>query len=256
MKKKKVSLTYKVLKWILKTFYPKYTFEGAENLPDEPCIIAGNHVQMHGPIVCEFYFPRERYTWCAGQMMELKEVPAYAFQDFWAIRPKWTHWFYRILSYLIAPLSVCVFNNAYTIGVYHDTRVVSTFKKTVATLEEGYSVVIFPEHAKEYNHIVYDFQDKFIDVARTYYKRTGKELQFVPMYISPRLKKAYLGKPTRFSIDAPVNEERARVRQYLMDGITQIACDLPEHKVVPYINLPKRHHQSNKKVDNHEKAGC
>ena len=54
-----------------------------------------------------------------------------------------------------------------------------TFKNTVKKLQEGKSVVIFPEHDVKHNHIVYEFQDKFIDIAKLYYKRTGIVLRVV-----------------------------------------------------------------------------
>ena len=212
---------------------------------------------MNGPICCELYYPRERYTWCAGEMMQLKEVPAYAYRDFWSRKPGWQRPFYKVLSYLIAPLSVCVFNNAQTIAVYHDTRVLSTFKKTVAVLREGASVVIFPEHDVPYNHILCDFQDKFIDIARLYYKRTKKELAFVPLYIAPALRKMYLGNPIRFCSENPMEEERKRICDYLKREITAIACALPEHRVVPYNNIPKKNYPSSiPKEDTYESTNC
>lgn len=245
MTEKKVSPFYRPIKWLVKTFYPKTKVVGAENLPQEPALIVGNHSQMHGPIACELYMPGEHYTWCAGEMMQLKEVPGYAYQDFWSAKPKYIRWFYKLLSYIIAPLSVCVFNSANTIGVYHDTRIISTFKNTVVRLQEGANVVVFPEHYVEHNHIIYEFQDKFIDIAKLYYKRTGKALAFVPLYIAPALKTMYLGKPISFCPENPMEEERKRICAYLMDEITRIACALPEHKVVPYPNMPKKRYPSN-----------
>lgn len=245
MEDKKTSLLFKSIKGLVKLFYPKMEVQGQENLPEEPVIIVGNHSKMNGPIACELYIPGKHYIWCAGQMMHLKEVPAYAYQDFWGNKPKYIRWFYKLLSYLIAPLSVCVFNNAHTIGVYHDTRVMSTFKNTVAKLQEGNSVVIFPEHDADHNHILCDFQDRFIDVAKLYYKRTGKEIAFVPLYIAPELEKMYLGKPIRFCAANPIEEERRRICNYLMDEITSIAVSLPEHTVVPYRNIPKKEYPRN-----------
>ena len=129
-------------------------------------IIVGNHTHMNGPIAEELYCPGIHYTWCSGQMMHLKDVPDYAFDDFWSQKPKWTHPWYRLLSWLIAPLSVCVFNNANTIGVYRDGQIIKTFKETMRRLDEGANIVIFPEHDVKYNHILYDYQDSFIDIAR------------------------------------------------------------------------------------------
>ncbi len=218
---------------------------GAENIPQDPCIIVSNHSQMNGPIACQLYFPGKSKIWYAGQMMHRKEVPAYAFKDFWSQKPRWTHWFYKLLSFIITPISVCVFNNADTIGVYQDARIISTFKNTVSALQEGHRVIIFPEHDVRHNHIVYDFQDKFIDTARLYYKKTGKALSFVPMYICPALHQMVLGKPIAFDPEKPMDAERTAISSGLMDAITELAEALPEHTVVPYRNIPKKFYPKN-----------
>lgn len=245
METKGISPVYRFIKWLVWVCYPVMEVEGTENLPDEPCIIVGNHSQMNGPIACELYFPGDRYTWCAGEMMHLKEVPAYAYKDFWSNKPQRSRWFYKLLSYLIAPLSVCVFNNAQTIGVYHDARLMSTFRNTIQRLQEGASIVIFPEHDEPYNHILCNFQNKFVDVAKMYHKKTGKELSFVPLYIAPRLKKMFLGRPVRFCADTPIKEERQRICRCMMEEITAMACAQPAHTVVPYKNIPRKDYPSN-----------
>jgi hypothetical protein len=236
---------YKIIKGLVWFYYPKLEVVGAENLPEEPCIIVGNHTQMNGPICAELYCPGKHYTWCAGQMIHMKDVPGYAFQDFWSQKPKWTHPLYKLLSYIIAPLAVCIFNNANTIGVYRDARIVGTFKNTVKRLQEGNHVVIFPEHDVKHNHIIYEFQDRFIDVARMYHKKTGKALSFVPLYIAPNLRQAHLGKPIRFCAANSMEEERRRICRYLMEEITAMACALPVHTVIPYRNIPKKNYPKN-----------
>ena len=238
-------LCYRVIRWLVWLFYPKIQVVGEENLPQQASIIVGNHTQMNGPICAEIYFPGKRTIWCAGQMMKIKEVPSYAFEDFWSGKSKWTHPFYRLLSYLIAPISVCVFNNAHTIPVYHDARLMTTFKRTLAALQEDTNVVIYPECYTPHNHIVNQFQDKFVDVARLHYKRTGQVLSFVPMYVAPKLKTIYLGKPTAFCPEAPIEQERQRICDYLMDEITNMAVRLPRHTVVPYANISKRDYPTN-----------
>lgn len=236
---------YRALRWLVWVFYPKQKLEGLKNLPGEPCLLVGNHAQIHGPIVAEIYLPGKRKIWCAGQMMHLKDVPAYAYQDFWSGKPRGSRWFFKILSYLIAPISVCVFNQAHTIGVYHDARIASTFKKTITALEDGNNVVVFPEHLVPHNHIVHEFQDKFIDVARLYFKRTGKCLRFVPMYIAPKLKTTSFGSPIVYDPEAPREQERLRIAGALMDSITALAESLPEHTVVPYCNVSPKYYPKN-----------
>ena len=257
MCKKKTSPLFRLICAIIRAVYKKPNIEGLENLPGEPCVIVGNHTQMNGPIIGELYFPGRHSTWCAGEMMALKEVPEYAYTDFWSFKPKWSRWFFRLLSYVIAPLSVLLFNNAATVPVYHDTRIITTFRRSIDELTCGRSLIIFPEKNERYNNIIYAFQDKFIDVARFYYKKTGKTLKFVPIYIAPSLGRTVVGTPTEFDPSEPIDAERDRICTFLMDSITSLACSLPEHTVVPYRNIPKRLYPKNipLEVYANEKAG-
>lgn len=245
MEEKKVSLIYRLIRRLVRLFYPKTRFAGTEHLPQEASVIVGNHTQINGPIVGELYFPGKKYIWCAGEMLTWKDVPEYAFRDFWSQKPKWTHPFYHLLAYLITPLAVCIFNNAHTIPVWHDARLLSTFRASMQRLDEGNHLIIFPEKDEQYNAIVYQFQDRFIDIAKLYYKRTGRALQFVPMYIAPKLRTTYLGAPIRFDPSAPIAEERKRICAALMEEITRMAKSLPEHTVIPYRNIPRRLYPKN-----------
>ncbi len=257
MNKRKDYFIFKGIKALVRLFSPKMKVLGAEKLPEEPVLVVANHCQMYGPIAAELYYPGQRYTWCAGEMMTLREVPAYAFRDFWSQKPGWCRWFFRLASYIIAPLSVCVFNNAQTIPVWHDARLLHTFRETRNKLAEGYSVVVFPENDPPYNHILSTFQDKFIDIAKLYYGKTGQALAFVPMYVAPALSTMSLGEPIYFDPQAPIREERQRICTYLTEQVTALAEALPEHKVVPYRQCPQRLRPSNipKEENSHEETG-
>lgn len=244
---------YRIIRWLIWKFYPRTTIEGTENLPESPCVIVSNHAQLHGPIICELYLPGDHDTWCAGQMMQLKEVPTYAFEDFWRDKPGYCRCFFKLASYVIAPLSVCIFNNARTIGVYHDARIMSTFRTTLARLEQGAHVVIMPEGREGHNAIVNDLQDGFIDIARLYQKRTGKALNFVPMYIAPALHKAVIGTPIHCDMTQPWPEAKAHLKQDLLNAITDLAQAQPAHRVTPYTNMPKKDYPLNQPTVNHER---
>ena len=232
MEEKKTSLLYKIVRWFVWLFSPKYRLEGAEKLPEEPCIIVGNHSHMYGPIAGELYTPGPHYIWCAGEMMNRKEVAAYAYRDFWSGKPKGTRWFFKLLSHLIVPLSLLVFNNSHTIAVYHDTRLISTFRESIRRLQAGCRIV---------------------DLARLYYKKTGQALRFVPLYVAPELKTLFFGEAIRFRPEAPIEEERDRVCGWLMDEITRIAQAQPLHTVVPYPNIPKGQYPKNRPLEVYSK---
>ena len=96
MDEKKTNCLYRVIRRLVRLFSPRFRVAGTENLPEEPCVIVGNHSQMYGPIAGELYTPGKHYIWCAGEMMHRKEVPAYAYQDFWSGKPKALRWFYKL----------------------------------------------------------------------------------------------------------------------------------------------------------------
>ena len=246
---KKTTLAYKFIRASVLFFYPKMKVYGEENLPEGPCIVTGNHSQINGPIAGELYFPGDHAIWTIGEMMNRKTVPAYAYQDFWSAKPKRVRWFYKIVSHLIGPLSECVFTNAHTIPVYKDRRIFETFQLTIDALKQGTRVIIFPECYDEHNNIVHQFQPGFVDVAKRYYKETGDALPFVPLYVCPALKRLVIGKPIYFEPTAKIKEEQIRICNYLMDGISELAYDLPRHKVVPYPNVSKKEYPENVRED-------
>ena len=246
MIKKLSHVVYRVVVFIARCLFPNPTLEGLENLREGACVIVGNHAQIYGPIAAQLYVPGNPLIWCAAEMMHLKEVPDYAYKDFWSIKPKATRWFYRLLSYIIAPLSVCIFNNAHCVGVYRDMRLTSTLRETLHSLQSGTSVVIFPEHGVAHNHIVCDFQEGFVNLGQLYARRTGEALRFVPMYVAPELGKLAFGAPVCYRPDENAEAERRRVCEALMDAITALAVAQPRHRVVPYLNLSRRQHPYNK----------
>lgn len=245
MEEKKIHLSYRIIRWLVRQLTPRYELIGAENLPEEPCIIVGNHCQAYGPIASELYIPGKHATWCAGEMMHKEEVAAYSYKDFWSKKPKNVRWLYKILSHMIVPLCVIVFNDANTIAVYRDARLISTFRTSITMLQQGSSIVIFPECYDEHNNIVHRFQDRFIDLARFYHKKTHQELCFVPVYIAPYAKKMCFGMPVRFNAETPIDQERERISKTLMDSVTDMAVSLPLHTVVPYPNISKKYYPKN-----------
>ena len=244
--KKKKSLLFRVPIGIASRFYGKRRFEGTENIPEEPCLIIGNHAQIHGPFTSEKLFPYPKKIWCNGEMMKVREVPTYAYEDFWSMKPKWTRWFFKLLSYIIAPICAFFFSRADTIPVYHDTRIMQTFRKTIEAINNKEHVIIFPENRTEFNEIVNDFSIGFVDVARLYYKMTKKSIAFLPMYNAPSLKTVVFGKPISYNPEMNIEEQRTVICDYLKGEITRIAKELPRHLVTPYENVKKKDYKYSK----------
>ena len=114
-------------------------------------------------------------------------------------------------------------------------------------LAEGANLVIFPEKNEPYNSILCAFQENFADLARLYYRKTGTALRFVPMYTAPALQSVHFGDPVLYNPEAPADGERKRICGELASAITEMSVSLPEHRVVPYLNIPKKGYPLNTK---------
>lgn len=231
--------------FFVRRFTPEYQTFGTENLPEEGALIISNHAQMNGPICVDLFRARPRSCWCASEMLFLREVPDYAYEDFWSGKPWWIRWFFRLASYAIAPFSVIYFGHKDLIPVYRDARITRTFKMTIDFLKRGMDVVIFPEGRQPYNNIVNDFQTGIVFTAQKYFRETKKILSFVPMYIAPELRSIFIGKPIAFNPNEGLKKEQTRICSELMEAITKIAADAPFHTVVPYSNIPKKKYMKN-----------
>lgn len=239
-KNKKKSLFFRFFVLLVRIFYRKRKLIDLENIPNEPCLIIGNHAQAHGPLCSQLFYDRYKYIWCIGEMSKLREVPAYAYKDFWMYKPKYIRWFFKIVSYLIAPICAYLFSRADTIPVYKDSRMRTTINMTLDKLYDGADVIIFPEKHVEFNEIVNEFQTRFIDLAKLYYKKHGIEISFVPMYNAAKLKTIIFGKPIKYDSTLDIDTQREKICKYLKEEITRIAKKLPRHKVIPYGNISKR----------------
>ena len=51
--------------------------------------------------------------------------------------------------------------------------------------------------------------------------------------------------PHLLEVEGSFCKAYARICRELMDAITQRACSLPEHRVVPYPNMPKKDYPTN-----------
>ncbi len=241
-------IVYRIIRKLASVAMPVFQVEGAENLPDGPSIVVGNHSQAYGPVAAELYFPGEHYTWCISEMMEKENVADYAYKDFWSKKPALIRPFFRLVSHMIPAVSEIVFTNAATIPVYRDKRIMNTFQISCDRLKDGAAVVIFPEEYTEYNNIVHKFQRGFVHTAKYYYRQTKETIPFVPMYVCPELGKLVLGKPILYSPDNSSDEEAERICSYLQDSISELAYNLPRHRVVPYPNVSKKNYPVNERL--------
>lgn len=230
----KQGLYYKAVYGFLRWIYPcaKTLYE---EVPEEAGVFVCNHAAIRGPVMMTLDFPRPHKTWAVSLSMNKEAAKSYAFHDVFFGESRKHKWFYRFLSRIVAIALPPLVRGAQTIPVYHDTRILNTFKQSVKTLEAGEDLVIFAEKPERYSQFVCRINDGFISLAAMYYRRTKKILKFYPVYVEKKSGQICVGKPVAYDPEEPMDAQKERIGCYLTENIHRLGRSLPPHKPVPFV---------------------
>lgn len=224
MKEKLERAFYLFVRAVVRIFVPRSRTVWDRPFDGEPSIFVCNHARTSGPVtVCAFFdLCNEISPWIIGNMLSAKELPSYARSDYWWAQGKW---YTKLLDYTIPYLAALVvppvLRGARGIPVYHDQRVMRTFRRSVEAMKAGRSIVLFPEKPVGYKEYASDLATGFFSLARLYHRSTGKRVNFYPTYIDHDNRLIHVYPPVAYDPAIPQEEQRAHIIQYLTDDIVK-----------------------------------
>lgn len=235
----KPTLYYKIMRGMARILFPraKITYEETPE-ENEAAIYVCNHSNVCGPIMITLDFPGKHKTWALSYALDKEKCENYAFHDIFFGKSRKIKWFWRLLSKIMRSALPPLLLYSDTIPVYHDTRIIKTFKESIAALKRGENVVIFAESPKMYSEYINEMQLGFVDLARIYYRETGKNLKFYPAYVCKKHRTIAVARPIEYDPSVPMSSQRITICDNLSRGIDRMARSLPKHKPIPF--LPKR----------------
>ena len=190
---------------------PKMVYLGKQ--PKEPCIILSNHVGSSGPITYELHADFQFRFWGTYEMNgDFKTLYKYLSKDFYHAKLHMPLWLSRIWCVIAAPVAHGFYKGLELISTYKDTRFWGTMKESLATLQDGKSLIIFPEDS---THGYYDNLQFFFSGFTLLAKACVQKDLDVPIYFayySKKHKTIMFDKPTTCSEllnSAPTKEEIA-----------------------------------------------
>ncbi len=215
---------------------------GDENLPDKgPAVFVSNHALALGPIAVTSSMPMRLYPWAIGDMMDWDKAPAYLNQDFVEpqlhIPPPLSMPFSRLLS----QASVRLLRGIGCIPTYHGEEVLQTYHLSVAALEQGRILLIFPEDPslpRDEQCQMSPFLKGFARLGEMVYQRTQQILKFYPIAVHAGLRKVQLGKPISYNPNNNPANERLRIKSVLESMIRSM---LLEMTLRGYAGIPQPH---------------
>lgn len=220
---------------IAKRIFPKPTISYEEELTDEPVVYLCNHSGAHGPAYATLYFNEPKTMWLIAYALDKKNNANFFFHDFFFGKTKKHPFFTKVLSKLVSIALTPLLKGTDHIPVYHDARMMGTFRQSVDALKNGKSVVIFPECPTKYSEFVNDLYSGFADLARSYYAATGKCIKFVPGYICHELHVVKFSQG--YTYDPSINPKLQRkiISDYARDNIHRLASSLPKFTPAPFL---------------------
>ena len=183
----------------------------------EPVIMVANHAGAYGPVSVITSMPFPLYPWVTHEVTDLHSVARRIQDEFFEqelhLKPPVSTY----LAKVIGRICVAVMKDIGAIPVYQMSKEIrSTVARTLALLEQGKNILVFAEDStRKINDVLCEFRTGFIHVARLYYQRTRKAIQFLPVAVNRRIGAIQIGMPIRFDGQKPFSLEKKRLKAEL-----------------------------------------
>ena len=170
-------------------------FEG-EKFPDK-CIIISNHNNKKGPMVFEISLPVFHVTWGAYQMLGSYKDRFHYLRDVLYMQKNGLSKFKATMkAWFEAIFSIYMYRGMKVLPSYPDVRFRKTLQYSMAVLDEGKAISLYPEDSSDgYHDELKHFFPGFVMLSQQYYKKTGEDVPVFPMYWGRRQNKIVVGKP-------------------------------------------------------------
>jgi len=165
------------------------------------------------------YLPYQAHVWAFSVFCDrnecFKQFSTYTF----GARTGWPSWFAKALASIAAPYIARLMKSMAVVPVYRSQRdILKTMNLSMDYLLKGESLMIFPDIAYSSDSAeVGDFYMGYLHLGRSYYRKTGKPLKFVPIYAPMNDAVLDVGEAMFLDPGKSYNEEKERITHALQD---------------------------------------
>lgn len=178
----------------------KYIFLDG-TMPGEKCIVFSNHVAASAPVFHELYSPFKLRFWGTYEMTEdIKTNYRYLSTTYLHDKKKFPRWLSKIVGFIICPFVKVFYVGMKLIPTYTDIKLITSVKMTEASLNNGETVVVFPEdsHDGYHDHLSSYFPGGFFAADR-YCDKYKCDLTIYNCYYVKKLRTFVVDKGIPFS---------------------------------------------------------
>ena len=206
---------FRFVKKIMRIFIKEteFIYLGGEKI-SQPTIILSNHVGTAAPLAWELYGKIPFRFWGASEMNSgLIKLYKYQTRVFYHEKKHWNLHLSRLFCIIASPLTYMFYKGINLISTYRDIHFTKTISESIHSLEDGKSIIIFPEISdKGYLDVLEGFHQGFTVLGSVLQKK-GKDYPITVAYYRKSEKRYVVDKPVMLSEifkDGVTREEIAR----------------------------------------------
>ena len=214
---------FRRLKAVMKIAIKKSDFIYLDKKIDTPTIVLSNHVGTSAPLAWELYGELPFRFWGANEMnATLGELYKYQSKVFYHEKKHWNIHLARLFCLIASPLTYMFYKGLNLINTYRDIRFKSTISESIKTLDEGKSVIIFPEISdKGYLDVLEGFHQGFTVLCSILLKE-GKDLPITVAYYKKSERTYIVDKPIMISELFADGRTRAEMAEMLCNRCNEL----------------------------------
>lgn len=239
MKKEKKTKKIKNRRWFLAPFKcilrpfikrPKIVYLGEKIEPQS--MILSNHKGASGPLSLELYFKEQPFRFLGTYEMNggLRSVYTYLSKTYYHQKKHWNLTLSRIFCLIAAPLTNMFYKGLNLISTYPDARCKITIKEAMKTIDEGQSLIIFPEDSSNgYYDELTKFFSGFVLLGSKLYQK-GIDISIYPTYLNKKERLFVVGEKVKYSELISTGETKEQIAERMRNVVNGLGKYKPEEK--------------------------
>lgn len=214
---------FRFVKKIMRIFIGRTEFVYLDKKIDTPTIVLSNHVGTSAPLAWELYGNLPFRFWGASEMNSgLVSLYKYQTRVFYHEKKHWNLHLARLFCLIASPLTNMFYRGINLISTYRDIHFTKTVSESIQTLEDGKSVIIFPEISdKGYLDVLEGFHQGFTVLGSILLKK-GKDMPITVAYYRKNEKRYIVDKPIMLSELFAEGVSREEIAKRLCDRCNEL----------------------------------
>lgn len=218
-------MMYKFVAWFLRVVTHHVKVPSQEQFTS-PAVYVCHHQNMKGPLLTMMWLPIPLHTWVLATFLEPKLIKEHYANYTFSKRFGWPMPLARLVAWLVSVPLAALMRSMGAISVHRGenaAKALQTLRDTVAALERGESVIIYPDiQYDDERDSIGDMYKGFLLVERMYYGRTKRHIPFVPLRYRADKHEILMAEPIYFP-DGRFDDNIDGIYREIQDSINHMA---------------------------------